>query len=97
MLDASTNVDASAPASLTKTVDDSVEVNSGACPQKGGAGSETGGACGRTRSNLDLLQPGDEEVPDVKPLPDSSDNDHSFRPLFRGIIRGGGSHATLRT
>ena len=55
MLDASTNVDASAPASLTKTVADSVEVNSGACPQKGGAGSETGGACGRTRSNLGKL------------------------------------------
>ena len=61
MLDASTNVDASAPASLTMTVADSVEVNSGACPQKGGAGSETGGACGPTRSNLDLLQPGSEE------------------------------------
>ena len=57
-------------------------MNSGACPQKGGAGSETGGACGRTRSNLDLLQPGDEEVPNVKPLPDSGDNDHSFRTPF---------------
>ena len=77
MLDASTNTD-----DLTKAVANSVKVNSGACPQKGGAGSETGGARGPTRSDLDLSGHVKEEVPDVKPLPDSGDNDHSATPLY---------------
>ena len=77
MLDASTNID-----DLTKAVANSVKVNSGACPQKGGAGSETGGARGPTRSDLDLSGHVKEEVPDVKPLPDSGDNDHSATPLY---------------
>ena len=63
---------------LTKAAN-SVKVNSGACPQKGGAGSETGGARGPTRSDLDLSGHVKEEVPDVKPLPDSGDNDPSAR------------------
>ena len=73
MLDAGTIDD------LTKAVANSVKVNSGACPQKGGAGSETGGARGPTRSDLDLSGHVKEEVPDVKPLPDSGDNDPSAR------------------
>ena len=75
MLDAGTIDD------LTKAVANSVKVNSGACPQKGGAGSETGGARGPTRSDLDLSGHVKEEVPDVKPLPDSGDNDPSATPL----------------
>jgi hypothetical protein len=77
MLDAGTNID-----DLTKAVANSVKVNSGACPQKGGAGSETGGARGPTRSDLDLSGHVKEEVPDVKPLPDSGDNDLSATPLY---------------
>ena len=59
MLDAGTIDD------LTKAVANSVKVNSGACPQKGGAGSETGGARGPTRPDLDLSGHVKEEVPDV--------------------------------
>ena len=75
MLDAGTIDD------LTKAVANSVKVNSGACPQKGGAGSETGGARGPTRPDLDLSGHVKEEVPDVRPLPDSGDNDPSATPL----------------
>ena len=65
---------------LTKAAN-SVKVNSGACPQKGGAGSETGGARGPTRPDLDLSGHNKEEVPDARPLPDSGDNDPSATPL----------------
>ena len=74
MLDAGTIDD------LTKAAN-SVKVNSGACPQKGGAGSETGGARGPTRPDLDLSRHNKEEVPDARPLPDSGDNDPSATPL----------------
>ena len=74
MLDAGTIDD------LTKAAN-SVKVNSGACPQKGGAGSETGGARGPTRPDLDLSGHNKEEVPDARPLPDSGDNDPSATPL----------------